>query len=458
MSRTSQAIEFTNNPRKITKKQKVELEVSMATYGDLSGIVYNRRSGKIVGGNQRSKIINIQECEIVITHEQQTPDHQGTLAWGYAIWQGSRFNYREVTWKEDYEKAANVLANKLGGTWDMDLLEQHWTKSELLELGWTKSELKWFNQPESFNGDAPIVAPLPTIHTKPGDLYQLNSHRLLCGSATEPDDRDKLLDGHQIGITVTDPPYNVNYQGRAGTIQNDNMPDSEFRQFLYDFYHVTSKAMRPGAVWYVFHADSKGHIFRNEFIRTGNYLAQCLIWEKDSHVMGRSDYHWLHEPILYGCKRDQEQAEQIAQVIAEKLGSEPAYYLNAHEPIIYGWVMGSHTWNSNRSQNTVLKFQKPKQSDIHPTMKPVPMLEYLISNSSIASDLVYDPFSGSGSTLIASEKQGRTFAGLDIEPKFIDEIVRRWVAYKEDKGEQWSVRKNGKDISTAKWIQSSKPK
>lgn len=452
MKKKTTAQPFQNNPRQITARQKRDLEVSMATYGDLSGIVVNRRTNQIVGGNQRSSIIDLNEAEIEIIEEYKSPDHQGTVAWGFVYWNYAKYSYREVQWTEEYERAANILANKLGGTWDMAVLEANWTKEELLQLGWAKSELKWFNDPDSYAGQVEIAGAGKKIHTKLGDLYQLNDHRLLCGSATSEEDQDKVLEGDPIDLVLTDPPYNVNYQGRSGNIQNDNMPDDRFRLFLRDFYENTSRATRPGSVWYIFHADSKGHIFRDEFIAAGNYLAQCLVWTKHHFVIGRSDYHWQHEPALYGFTPDKKELKRISEILAKELGGEPAYYQIHHQPIIYGWTAGKHTWNSNRSQSTVLKFDKPLNSKQHPTIKPVNMLEYLIENSSQPGQLVWDPFNGSGSTLIAAEKQRRIFAGIDIAPHHIDQTIRRWVTYKQNQQEDYTVRKNGKDITKQRWI------
>lgn len=448
-----QATPYHINPRQITDKQLLELEVSMAKHGDLSGIVVNIRTGQIVGGNQRSKIIDLQNATIELVEQYKQPDYQGTVAWGYVTWKGARYNYREVSWKPEQEKAANVLANKLGGTWDMAILEQHWSKEELLQLGWKKGELKWHNDPGSFTDPENLPPAASQIHTKKGDLYQLNEHKLLCGDATKGNDVTKLLGNQQADIIITDPPYNVDYQAKAGKIANDKMPDDQFRLFLASFYHQATAAAKPGAPWYIFHADSKGHIFRDEFIKAGNYLSQCLIWIKDQLVLGRSDYHWQHEPILYGCAPGETEALHLAEILSEQTGLPPEYYLENHMPVLYGWVRGGkHPWHTNRSQSTTLQFDRPKHSAEHPTMKPVALIEYLLNNSSEPGELAVDYFSGLGSTLIAADKSGRLFAGIDIAPHFIDRTIRRWVQYRKDSNQEFVVRKNGKDITKQQWI------
>lgn len=237
-------------------------------------------------------------------------------------------------------------------------------------------------------------SPEPPVEpkSKPGDLYQLGKHRLLCGDATMLDDYKKLMDGNVAHMVWIDPPYNVNYEGGTGLkIMNDSMSDEAFFQFLYDMYSNVILNVLPGSAIYVAHADSEGANFRSAMKKAGWLLKQCLIWVKSSFVMGRQDYHWQHEPILYG------------------------------------WSPGaSHNWYSDRKQSTVLRFDKPPRNGEHPTMKPVELVEYCLNNSSRQNDMVLDCFGGSGTTLIACEKTGRQCFMLEKDPRYADVIVKRY--------------------------------
>jgi DNA modification methylase len=242
--------------------------------------------------------------------------------------------------------------------------------------------------------DEPAPEPPEDPVSVPGDLWLLGRHRLLCGDSTSIDAVEKLADGKLIDLLVTDPPYNVAYEGKTAdalTIQNDDMSDSEFRQFLRDVYSAADSVMRPGAVFYIWHADSEGYNFRGAAHDIGWQVRQCLIWNKNSLVLGRQDYHWKHEPCLYGWKDG-----------------------------------AAHYWGSDRSQTTVLDFNRPNRNGEHPTMKPVDLIEYQIKNSSKRGDLVMDLFGGSGTTLIACENTGRTGLLMELDPKYVDVIVKRW--------------------------------
>lgn len=227
-----------------------------------------------------------------------------------------------------------------------------------------------------------------------GDLYILGSHRLLCGDSTSIDSVESLTDGKLIDLLVTDPPYNVAYEGKtedALTIQNDDMSDADFRQFLRDVYSAADSVMRPGAAFYIWHADSEGYNFRGAAHDIGWRVRQCLIWNKNMMVLGRQDYQWKHEPCLYGWKDG-----------------------------------AAHYWGSDRKQTTVLDFNKPQRNGEHPTMKPVDLIEYQIKNSSRRGDNVLDLFGGSGTTLIACENLGRNAYLMELDPKYVDVIVNRW--------------------------------
>lgn len=230
----------------------------------------------------------------------------------------------------------------------------------------------------------------------PGDVWLLNHHRLMCGDATRID-QVQLLANQPAQMVWTDPPYNVAYQGKtkdALTIQNDSQSSEDFAQFLTDAFIAMYAATEPGGAIYVAHADTEGYNFRGSLIKAGWLLKQCLVWNKNALVMGRQDYHWKHEPILYGWKDG-----------------------------------AAHNWYSDRKQTTVIDFDKPSKSLDHPTMKPVGLVEYFLNNSSKSGDRVLDLFGGSGTTLIACEKTNRTCFMMELDPKYCDVILKRWEEY-----------------------------
>tara|TARA_R100001443_G_scaffold25784_3_gene38842 strand:- start:15475 stop:16698 length:1224 start_codon:yes stop_codon:yes gene_type:complete len=281
-----------------------------------------------------------------------------------------------------------------------------WDQEMLHRLSEEHDLEPWFNQddldellnvtdvdPVEGNTDPDDVPEAPEDPiTKPGDLWILGNHRLLCGDSTSIDHLQRLMAGEQADLWITDPPYNVDYEGGTGLkIENDNMADADFRQFLRDCYSAANTALLPGAAFYIWHADSEGYNFRGAAQDTGWKVRQCLIWLKSSLVMGRQDYHWMHEPCLYG------------------------------------WTEGAaHTWNSDRKQTTVLEFDKPRKNSEHPTMKPVDLFRYQINNSTKRNALVLDSFGGSGTTIIACEQIQRNARLMELDPRYCDVIVKRW--------------------------------
>lgn len=230
--------------------------------------------------------------------------------------------------------------------------------------------------------------------TKPGDVWVMGKHRLMCGDSTSVTDIEKLMGDVLADVWLTDPPYNVAYEGGTKNklkIKNDNMADDQFRQFLRDAYTAADTAMKPGAVFYIWHADSEGYNFRGAARDAGWTVRQCLIWKKSSLVLGRQDYQWRHEPCLYGWKDG-----------------------------------ASHLWAADRKQTTVLEFDKPSRNGEHPTMKPVALFEYQMLNNTKGGDVVLDSFGGSGTTLIAAEKNGRIARVMELDPIYCDVIVKRW--------------------------------
>ena len=230
-----------------------------------------------------------------------------------------------------------------------------------------------------------------------GDVWKLDQHRVMCGDSTSITAIDQLMEMQKADMWLTDPPYNVDYTGKtkdALKIKNDKMNDDTFRQFLTDAYTAADLSMKEGAVFYIWHADSEGYNFRGAAKDVGWEVRQCLIWSKNNMVMGRQDYHWQHEPCLYG------------------------------------WKSGAgHFWANDRKQTTILNFDRPSRSSEHPTMKPVNLMEYQIKNNTRGSDVVLDSFGGSGSTLIACEKTGRKARLMEFDPTYVDVIVKRWQDY-----------------------------
>jgi site-specific DNA-methyltransferase (adenine-specific) len=243
--------------------------------------------------------------------------------------------------------------------------------------------------------EAPPVPANPV--TALGDVWVMGNHRLLCGDSTSIADLERLNAGQLVDMWLTDPPYNVAYEGGTKeklTIQNDSMGDDQFRQFLRDCYVAADAVMKPGAVFYIWHADSEGYNFRGAAKDANWTVRQCLIWKKSSLVMGRQDYHWKHEPCLYGWKEG-----------------------------------AGHLWAADRKQTTILEFDKPTRNGEHPTMKPVALFEYQLLNNTKGGDIVLDSFGGSGTTLIAAEKNGRIARMMELDPKYCDVIVTRWQAF-----------------------------
>ena len=252
--------------------------------------------------------------------------------------------------------------------------------------------------------DENAVPEVPEVaDSKAGEVYVLGGHRLLCGDSTKAEDVKKLVGAESVDLWLTDPPYNVAYEGSDGqTIMNDSMEDTKFREFLRAAFGHAEKALKPGAPFYIFHADSEGYNFRGACHDVGLRVRQCLVWKKNALVLGRQDYQWIHEPCLYGWKEG-----------------------------------AGHGWYGDRSQTTVLEYAKPKKNDVHPTMKPVEMLVYLLRNSSQRGNVVLDTFGGSGSTLIACEETGRVCRTMELDPKYCDVIRRRWAEFKFGEGCDW---------------------
>jgi len=309
-----------------------------------------------------------------------------------------------VGWSDAQKKAYVIADNKLAlnAGWDNEMLAIEFgeLKDFGFDLGLTGFDLdelaKILKEPEQDGLTDPDEVPDKPEEavTVSGDIWQLGNHRLMCGDSTSIDAVEKLCNGQLVDLWLTDPPYNVAYEGKtkdALTIQNDSMSDGDFRQFLADSYSAADAVMKSGAVFYIWHADSEGYNFRGAAFDIGWQVRQCLIWNKQSMVMGRQDYHWKHEPCLYG------------------------------------WKEGSaHLWATDRKQTTILEFDRPNRNSEHPTMKPVELFAYQLQNNTKGDDIVLDTFAGSGTTAIACEKYNRRAYLMELDPKYCDVIIKRW--------------------------------
>ena len=366
------------NPRKDLKPGDPEYEKlkrSIEQFGYVEPVIWNEQTGRVVGGHQRLKVLTdmgITEVDVVV-----------------------------VSLSEDKEKALNIALNKISGAWDNEKLalviaDLQGTDFDVSLTGFDPEELDDLFRDDVKNGvkeddfdvDAELEKP---CFSKAGDLWLLGDHRLFCGDSTKPETFDLLMNGRKANLVVTDPPYNVNYEGSAGKIKNDSMAEDQFEQFLLDAYLQMETAMADDASIYVFHSDSHGLAFRKAFDAAGFYLSGCCIWKKQSLVLGRSPYQWQHEPVLFGWKKK-----------------------------------GKHQWYTGRKESTIWEFDKPKKNGDHPTMKPVALMSYPIMNSTMTGCLVLDPFGGSGSTLIACEQTGRVCYTVELDEKFCDVIVNRY--------------------------------
>lgn len=321
------------------------------------------------------------------------------------------------------EKREFIIKDNVGfGEWDMDVLANEWDLDDLKDWGmddWMLEGVERKQDDAEAHEDDFEVPDENKIKTDIvlGDMFEIgDGHRLICGDSTQKETFTKLLSGQEADLVITDPPYNVAYEGSTKdklTIQNDDMPDAEFYKFLYDFFTSLGAFVKPGGAWYVWHADSQGHNFRSAMIAAGISVKQCLIWVKNSLVMGRQDYHWRHEPCLYGWKEG-----------------------------------AAHMWYSDRKQTTVLEFDRPVRNTEHPTMKPVPLIAYQIQNSSKQGDIIVDAFGGSGTTMVASHPLGRKCYMVECDPRYCQVIIDRMQKLDPD----IKIFKNGEEYIPAKEV------
>ena len=371
-------IPYVRNSRTHSDAQVAQIAASIKEFGWTNPILIDGENGIIAGHGRLLAARKLGQDKVPVIELAHMTDAQ----------------------KRAYVIADNQLAMNAGWDTSMLTLELGDLKAEGFDLellGFDAAELEKLMQPEQVEGltDEDAVPELPEEpKTKLGDIYQLGNHRLMCGDSTNIADLETLCSGQLVDMWLTDPPYNVAYEGKtkdALKIKNDSMDNDAFRQFLRDAYVAADVVMKPGAVFYIWHADSEGYNFRGAAKDAGWTVRQCLIWKKSVMVMGRQDYHWRHEPCLYG------------------------------------WKDGAgHLWAADRKQTTILEFDKPSRNGEHPTMKPVELFAYQMLNNTKGGDIVLDSFGGSGTTMIAAEKHGRHARLMELDPKYCDVIVKRW--------------------------------
>ena len=376
---TADLIPADYNPRKDLKPGDTEYEKlkrSIEQFGYVEPVIWNKTTGFVVGGHQRLKVLldmGITEVECVVVEMDAEKEKALNIA------------LNKISGEWDKDKLALLIADLQGADFDVSLTGFEPAEIDSLFKDAQQSKVK----DDDFDVEAELKAP---VITKAGDVWTLGRHRLVCGDSTEAETFALLMGDRKANLVITDPPYNVNYEGSAGKIKNDNMADDTFYQFLLAAFQNTEAAMADDASIYVFHADTEGLNFRRAFADAGFRLSGTCIWKKQSLVLGRSPYQWQHEPILFGWKKK-----------------------------------GKHQWYTGRKESTIWEFDKPKKSGDHPTMKPIPLLAYPIMNSSMSNTLVLDPFGGSGSTLIACEQTDRSCCTIELDEKFCDVIVKRYI-------------------------------
>ena len=369
-------IPYARNARTHSKEQILQLRASLREFGFVNPVIVDKEYNIIAGHGRilaaKEECITQVPC-VFVEHMTDAQKRAYILA----------DNRLAMNAGWDDEMLSVEIADLQGADFDIGLLG--FDDAELNKLLSAEEDVK----DDDFDVDGELERP---AITQSGDLWLLGKHRLICGDSTKAETFTVLMDGKSANLVVTDPPYNVNYKGTAGKIKNDNMADDKFYQFLLDAFTNTEKVMAKDASIYIFHADTEGLNFRRAFSDAGFYLSGTCIWKKQSLVLGRSPYQWQHEPVLFGWKKS-----------------------------------GKHAWYSDRKQSTIWEFDKPRKNGDHPTMKPIPLVAYPILNSSMTGCIVLDPFGGSGSTLIACEQTDRVCFTIELDEKFCDVIVKRYI-------------------------------
>jgi DNA modification methylase len=369
-------IPYARNARTHSKKQVLELRASIREFGFINPVIIDKEYNILAGHGriEAAKEEGLKEVPCVFAEHLTDSQRRAYIL---------ADNRLALNAGWDEEMLAVELSELEGADFDLSLLG--FNEAELNQLLHDEESI----QDDEFNIDEELSKP---TFTKMGDVWQLGRHRLICGDSTKLETYEILMEDKKANLVITDPPYNVNYEGSSGKIKNDNMENSAFYQFLYDAFKNMESVMAKDASIYVFHADTEGLNFRKAFEDAGFYLSGTCIWKKQSIVLGRSPYQWQHEPVLFGWKKK-----------------------------------GKHQWYTGRKESTIWEFDKPKKNGEHPTMKPIPLLAYPILNSSLSNSIILDAFGGSGSTLIACEQSERICYTIELDEKFCDVIVKRYI-------------------------------
>ena len=392
LMKVSQLVPYINNARTHNEEQITKLRSSLREFGFINPVIIDRECNVIAGHGRilAAKAEGIEEIPCVFA------DHLTEAQ------------------KKAYIIADNRMAQDAG--WDEELLriEIEALQAESFDIALTGFEEQEIADLFALESDSEVEeddfdlndALEKAAFVQKGDIWQVGRHRLMCGDATNEEEVEKLMDGKKANLIVSDPPYGVSFQSSDGlSIKNDSMKGEEFYQFLLKAFQNMASHLTKGGAAYIFHADTEGLNFRRAFVDAGFHLAGCCIWVKNSLVLGRSDYQWQHEPVLYGFMKN-----------------------------------GKHSWYSDRSQTTIWNFDKPKRNKNHPTSKPLDLLAYPIGNSSQANGIVVDTFGGSGSTLMACEKTNRICYMMELDEKYASVILRRYVEDTEDAENVYVIR------------------
>lgn len=366
---------YEHNPKIHTKKQIANIAESIRRFGFRNPILIDS-DGTIVAGHGRyeaAKEAGMQEVPCILV-DDLSPEQI---------------------------RAFRVLDNKLAeSAWDFDILNM-----ELPEIDVSGFDLKWMADMES-PAELTEKNEIPKLHEadiQHGDMFRLGEHILLCGDATCEGDVLRLMDGCCANLLLTDPPYNCDYHGSAGSIMNDAMPDDRFRAFLADAFRNAAKVLAPGAAFYIWYASGSSYEFHGALRDVGLKERQVLVWVKNRMILSRQDFNWQDEFCIAG---------------AQDAGGE--------DMALYGWTKGTHKFYKSAKQSSVLFFDAPTKSQDHPTMKPLDLIGYLVQCSTRRGDTVLDLFSGSGTTLLACEKLGRRCRAMELDPRYCGVIIRRW--------------------------------
>jgi DNA modification methylase len=442
---------FSNNPRKISDKQFKELQEWLDELGDLSGVVHDLNSDQVISGIQRSNVFNLEECEITITEKYKKPTRTGTVALGYVVYHGEKFSYRQVRWTKKQCDKANIIANKAGGEWDFDILRGNFTFDDLSKWGFSKEELHFFDnekiKEDGFDAEKEY-GKIKKPQTQLGDIYQLNGHRLICGDSIDGSYYKTLLKGRtKPRLIHTDPPYNVDYQSQAGNsynsgkyagtkgkIFNDNKKPEEAQEFYSKTLENLYKYSSDDCTLYWWFAHKNFSINENSLINSKWHISQIVIWVKEHFVFALGqEYHRCYEPCIVAWKKGK---KHFTNKKLSNLKDVFSLDFDNFIEMLDLWFI--------RRDNT--------NDYVHPTQKPVRLPERAIKKNSQRGDGVIDVFGGSGSTLIGCEQLKRYAYLMELDPKYCDVIVKRYIKYCRDNQISFRILKNGSLLNINNFI------